>query len=170
MFILQIIRLNSLLAPGASFPIIFWTFISAYMDVLAGKQLDYFVNYVLQKRKGGIVTCTENIIKYSPGFLHQLTVCFLAGFGDHVIRNLCFFSGKTTQPGISRNGSAAVPWHFYFRNNGDKMFRGIIHYFPDLVLCVIASIGRIVISLARVPANNGAVAPCSHFCESWIFF
>ena len=173
MFIFQVIFLHSLLAGLTFFPMGLGTFIPADMKIVGGEQRRHLVDYILQKFKSGFLARAEYIIKNAPGFLHIFNaapVQFIAGsFRHHIFRNDRWFFGKTTQPGISGNGRAAMSGHLNLGDHIDIPVFGIFHYFFYFLLGISATMRNIVIPAARVAADDRTIAPGTHLCQFRVF-
>src|SRR5215213_6705333 len=63
-----------------------------------------------------------------------------------------------------------MAWHLNFRNYRYMTIHCVLHYFFYFVLCIKSAIFYVVISFARVAANDSAIAATAYLGKLWIFF
>src|SRR5437016_3830876 len=118
------------------------------MDVLAGKKLHYFSQYVLQKRE-----------------------CFIVARAVHSRVNPGPNIGRVrpttaTELRESRQGRAGMSWHFDLRHNGDVPRLSESHNFTDVFLRVVTAVTSIcAVSGAGfwIKAEANILAPGTNF-------
>ena len=149
--ILQSFFLHALLAFRTSFPGLFTSLVTSYMDVFGRKQLHHLCQHIFQKGEGLFIADTE----IRTGICLSLTRKFR----------------------ISRQSFLGMRRHLYLRDKGNVTVGSITHQFTYVILRIITAVSAgsallaIFPSVGSIPPSfpHGFRTPCGKLRQPWIF-
>src|SRR6185437_9317924 len=150
-FGLQAELFHTRLAFRVVFPAFLGAFVTADMDVFAGKEGHDLVEDVFEEFENAVVAGAKNVIEDAKGLLDMIG------------------TARAAKPGIGRQSGGGMTRHFDLGDDGDIPVGGIFHDFFDLVLGVVTAVFGAVIARPGEMADDGSAAPRAHLRQSWIF-